>query len=136
VLILKVKFKKKWNLAGNTLFSTNWNATFDKLLWALERSDPTPFLIRSGYSLHPIQDKAFADNLFSVSARREGLQIKTDIVSAFAAIFGIEIATTKLSTFAKSAGEPTPLVERKVIPPRTSQSHTPICQILHLSFGT
>ena len=51
-----------------------------------------------------MQDTAFADNLFSVSARREGLQIKADIVSAFAAVFGITIATTKLRTFAKCWG--------------------------------
>ena len=89
---------------GDTPSPTNWNAAFDILLRALEGSDPTPFLIRLRHSLHPVQDTAFADDLFSVSALREGLQIKADIISAFAAIFGIKIATTKLCTFAKCWG--------------------------------
>jgi len=48
-----------------------------------------------------VQETVFADDFFSVSAQREGLQIKADIVSAFAAIFVIKIATSKLRTFAK-----------------------------------
>jgi len=70
---------------GDTPSPTIWNASFDILLRALEGSDPTLFLVRS---CHPVQNTAFADNLLSVSARREGLQIMADIVSAF----GIKIA--------------------------------------------
>ena len=89
---------------GDTPSPSNWTAAFDILLRALEKADPTPFYVRSGHSLYPVQDTAFADDLFSVSARREGLQIKADIVSAFAAVFGITIATTKPRTFAKCWG--------------------------------
>jgi len=89
---------------GDTPSPTNWSAAFDILLRDLEGSDPTLFFVRYGHSLHPVQDTAFADDLFYISARREGLQIKADIVSAFAAIFGIKIATTKLRTFAKCWG--------------------------------
>ena len=89
---------------GDTPSPTNWNAAFDILLRALESANLFPFLTRSGSHLHPVQDTAFADDLFSISARREGLQLKADIVSAFASIFGIRIATTKLRTFAKCWG--------------------------------
>ena len=89
---------------GDTPSPTNWNAAFDILLRALESANLHPFLVRSGSSLHPVQDTAYADDLFSISARKEGLQLKADIVSAFAGIFGIKIATTKLRTFAKCWG--------------------------------
>ena len=89
---------------GDTPSPTNWNAAFDILLRALEAANLHPFFIRSGPNLHPVQDTAYADDLFSISARREGLQLKADIVSAFAGIFGIKIATTKLRTFAKCWG--------------------------------
>jgi len=58
---------------GDNPSPTNWNAAFDMLLRALEGSDSTPFLVRSGHSLHQVQDTAFADDPFSVSAQREGL---------------------------------------------------------------
>ena len=89
---------------GDTPSPTNWNAAFDILLRALETANLHPFLVRSGSTLHPVQDTAYADDLFSISARKEGLQLKADIVSAFAGIFGIKIATTKLRTFAKCWG--------------------------------
>ena len=89
---------------GDTPSPTNWNAAFDILLRALESANTHPFLTRTGSTLHPMQDTAFADDLFSLSARKEGLQLKADIVSAFAGIFGIKIATTKLRTFAKCWG--------------------------------
>ena len=89
---------------GDTPSPTNWNAAFDILLRALENANLHPFFVRSGSSLYPVQDTAYADDLFSISARKEGLQLKADIVSAFAGIFGIKIATTKLRTFAKCWG--------------------------------
>jgi hypothetical protein len=89
---------------GDTPSPTNWNAAFDILLRALEAANLHPFFIRSGCQLHPVQDTAYADDLFSISARKEGLQLKADIVSAFAGVFGIKIATTKLRTFAKCWG--------------------------------
>ena len=62
-------------------------------------------MIRTDNCLHPLEDTAYADDLFSISARREGLQSKADIVSAFTIIFGLKIAIHKLRTFAKCWGE-------------------------------
>jgi hypothetical protein len=47
--------------------------------------DPFPFLNCSGSLPQPAQGTVFADDLFSISARKEeGLQRKADIVTAFA----------------------------------------------------
>jgi hypothetical protein len=90
---------------GDTPSPVNWNATLDVLLRALQDIDPTPFLVRTDIDIHPISDTAYADDLFSISARREGLQLKADTVSAFTIIFGIKIAIHKLRTFAKCWGD-------------------------------
>ena len=44
-------------------------------------------------------DTAFADDLFSVAATRNGLQRKADVVSACAIILGLKIAQAKLRVF-------------------------------------
>ena len=89
---------------GDTPSPPNWNAVLDVLLRALHAIDPTPFLVRTDSTLHPLEDTAYADDLFSISARKKGLQMKADIVSAFTLIFGIKIAIHKLRTFAKCWG--------------------------------
>jgi hypothetical protein len=90
---------------GDTPSPMNWNAVLDVLLRALHDIDPTPYLIRTDSELHPLADTAYADDIFSISARREGLQLKADTVSAFTIIFGINIAIHKLRTFAKCWGD-------------------------------
>jgi len=55
--------------------------------------------------LHPIVNTAYADDLFYISARREGFQLKADAISTFTIIFGIKIAIHNLRTFAKCWGE-------------------------------
>jgi hypothetical protein len=90
---------------GDTPSPTNWNASLDVLLRALHAIDPSPFLVRTDNKLSHQEDTAYADDLFSISARREGLQLKADIVSAFTIIFGLRIAIHKLRSFAKCWGE-------------------------------
>ena len=90
---------------GDTPSPTNWNASLDVLLRALHAIDPTPFLVRTDNHLSHQEDTAYADDLFSISARREGLQLKADVVSAFTIIFGLRIAIHKLRSFAKCWGE-------------------------------
>ena len=51
-----------------------------------------------------MQNTAFADDLFSLQYDEEELQLRLDIGSSFAGIFGINIATTKLRTFTKCWG--------------------------------
>jgi len=63
---------------GDTPSPMNWNAVLDVLLRALHDIDPTPYLIRTDSALHPLADTAYADYIFSISARREGLQLKAD----------------------------------------------------------
>ena len=86
---------------GDTPSPTNWNASLDVLPRALHAIDPTPFLVRTETSLSPLENTAYADDLFSISARREGLQAKADMVSAYTIVFGLKIAINKLRTFAK-----------------------------------
>jgi len=90
---------------GDTPSPMNWNAVLDVLLRALHDIDPTPYLIRTDSALHPLADTAYADDIFSISARREGLQLKADTVSAFTIIFGINIAIHKLRNVAKCWGK-------------------------------
>ena len=90
---------------GDTPSPTNWNASLDVLLRALHAIDPSPFLVRTDNKLSHQEDTAYADDLFSISARREGLQLKADIVSAFTIIFGLRIAIHKLRSFAKCWGD-------------------------------
>ena len=90
---------------GDTPSPVNWNASLDVLLRALHAIDPTPFFVRTNDNIHPLDDTAYADDLFSISSRREGLQAKADVVSAFTIIFGLKIAIHKLRTFAKCWGE-------------------------------
>jgi len=88
----------------DTSSPVNRNAALDVLQRALHDIDPTSFLLRTNSVLHPLADTAYADDLFSVSAHREGLQLQAETVSAFTIIFGIIIAIHKLRTFAKCWG--------------------------------
>ena len=89
----------------DTPSTTNWNASLDILLRALHAIDSALFLVRTDNELSHQEDTAYADDLFSISARREKLQKKADIVHAFTIIFGLKIAIPKLRSFAKYWGE-------------------------------
>jgi len=75
---------------GDTPSPMNWNAVIDVLLRALHDIGPTPYLIRADSALHLLADTAYVDDI--LSARRKGLQLKADTVSAFTIIFGIKVA--------------------------------------------
>ena len=82
---------------GDVSSPFNWNSFFDILLRALDTVKTTPLYVRSEeHILQPTEDSGFADDLISVSARREGLQEKADVVSALSIVFGLDIAVNKL----------------------------------------
>jgi len=70
---------------------TNRNATLDVLPRAFPDIDSTSFHIRTDSVLHPFADTAYADDLFSISARHEGHQLIANTVLAFTVIFKIEL---------------------------------------------
>jgi hypothetical protein len=78
----------------------NWDAAYDILLCALDTVDEGLFYVLSPDGiLTPASDIAYADDLLSGMSTLKGLQLKADIVSAFAIIFGLDIAKAKLRTF-------------------------------------
>ena len=78
----------------------NWVAAFDILLCALSSVEEGCFYtLKHDDTLAPSEDIAYADDLVSGMSSITGLQLKADIVSAYAIIFGLDIATTKLRTF-------------------------------------
>jgi hypothetical protein len=74
----------------------NWIAFFDILLCALELDTVDQPLFRASGKLHVSRDTGYADDLVSAKSTLGGLQAKADIVSAFAIIFGLDIAVAKL----------------------------------------
>jgi len=74
----------------------NWIAFFDILLCALDREHSDCPLIRSKGRLTKARDTGYADDLVSIMTSLAGLQRKANIVSAFAIIFGLDIAVAKL----------------------------------------
>eukprot|EP01032_Pedospumella_encystans_P017983 gene17983-20484_t len=75
---------------GAGLSPATWNALMDILLRSLEILAPKPGLVVSS------QDTCYADDLLSPAATLENLQLKADLISAFALIFGLDIASNKL----------------------------------------
>ena len=90
---------------GDTPSPTNWSAAIDILLRALEENDQYPFMVRTDDNIITSQAKVFADDIFTISARKEGLQEKANVVSAAAAVLGFQLAIPKLRTTAKSWGQ-------------------------------
>ena len=78
----------------------NWDAAYDILLCALDTVKEGRFYtLGADGTLTPSGDIAYADDLLSGMSTLSGLQLKADIVSAFAIIFGLDIANAKLRTF-------------------------------------
>ena len=77
-----------------------WNAVYDILLTALrlirDRSDPLFF--RDGFTLRTISAAAFADDLIALASTVAGMQLISDVVSAFTIVFGFDIRVDKLRT--------------------------------------
>jgi len=95
---------------GDTPFLSNWTATFDIPLRALELTPPKPFLIRNERDLIKAQVFSFADDVLSLLSKREGLQEKADIMSGTAAILGILFAKIMVTRTIWSADTDYPLV--------------------------
>jgi len=82
---------------GDVPSSDNWNAAYDILLTALSRLGLQHIWSRSADNLlFPVQDVAYADDLLSICPTLASLQMKADVVSAFAAVFRLEIVPSKL----------------------------------------
>ena len=83
---------------GAVLSPENWNALFDTLLAALTiAKQECTTLTPTDHELN--LDEAFADDLFAGTTSTEFMQLKGEIISAFALIFGLDIATHKLRAF-------------------------------------
>jgi hypothetical protein len=68
----------------------------DILLVALEEVQDGLFYTAATFQHKTSGENAFADDMISTTSRHKSLQDKADIVSAFAAIFGMEIRVDKL----------------------------------------
>jgi hypothetical protein len=93
---------------GDVTSPLNWIAFFDILLCALDTTDPDKPLIRAKGRILPTRDTGYADDLVSVMTTLSGLQRKADIVSAFAIVFGLDIAITKLRACKVEWGQENP----------------------------
>ena len=83
----------------------NWNAFFDILLTALLEDDEDTFIVPDQHGFNRrVGDIAFADDLISVVTSIASLQRRADMVSAFCALFRMNIATGKLRAFHLSWG--------------------------------
>jgi len=86
---------------GDVSSPFNWDAAFDILLCALSSVSSNHFYIASSSGrLSLASDIAYADDLLSGMASLTGLQLKADIVSAYSLIFSLDIAVSKLRTYA------------------------------------
>ena len=90
---------------GDTPSPSNWTATYDIPLRALEQANSYPFLVRTDIEIEDSQDMSFADDVLSLAARKEGLQFKAEVMSATSIIMGINFAIKKLRTSAITWGQ-------------------------------
>jgi len=78
----------------------NWDAAYNILLQALDSVDQGHFyVLRSSGQLTKSKGIAYADDLLSGMSSLTGLQLIADIISAFAIIFGLDIASSKPRIF-------------------------------------
>jgi len=90
---------------GDTPSPSNWTSTYDILLRDLEQAQSYPFLVRTDIKIDHSQEMSFADDVISLSSRKEGLQDKAEVVSASSIIMGITFAIKKLRTSAITWGQ-------------------------------
>ena len=79
-----------------------WLAVFDVLLTVLDCQQPSPdqfHLYRPDGSSYPARPICYADDLQSFASTLSGLQHTADLVSVFAMVFNLTIATSKLRAF-------------------------------------
>jgi exonuclease III len=90
---------------GDTPSPSNWTATYDIPMRALEQAQSFPFLVRTDIKIEDSQDMSFADDILSLASRKEGLQDKAEVMSASSIIMGITFAIPKLRTSAITWGQ-------------------------------
>jgi len=90
---------------GDTPSPSNWTATYDILLRALEQTQSFPFLVRTDIEIEDSQDMSFADDVLSLASRQEGLQNKAEVMSVTSIIMGITFSIKKLRTSAITWGQ-------------------------------
>eukprot|EP01041_Mallomonas_annulata_P007570 gene7570-biopygen3632 len=83
---------------GAGLSLATGNALMDILLRSLEIISPitNPLIPGRPGIVVASQDTCYADDLLSPAATLDNLQLKADLVSAFALVFGLDIASSKL----------------------------------------
>jgi hypothetical protein len=86
----------------------NWIAFFDILLRALASDSADRPLVRAKGYVSPTRETGYADDLVSVMTTLSGLQRNADLVSAFAIIFGLDIAIAKLRACKVEWGQENP----------------------------
>jgi len=90
---------------GDTPLPSNWTATYDIPLRALEQAQSFPFLVRMDVKIDDSQDMSFADDVISLPLRKEGLQDKAEVMSASSIIMSITFSIKNLRTSAISWGQ-------------------------------
>ena len=90
---------------GDTPSPSNWTATYDIPLRALEQHQSFPFLVRTDIKIEGTKAMSYADDIISLAARREGLQDQAEVMSASSIIMGITFAIKKLRTAAITWGQ-------------------------------
>ena len=90
---------------GDTPSPSNWTATYDIPLRALEQAKSFPFLVRTDIKIEDSQAMSFADDVLSLASRKEGLQDQAEVMSASSIIMGIYFAIKKLRTSAITWGQ-------------------------------
>jgi len=85
---------------GDTPSPSNWTATYDIPLRALEHAKSFPFLVRTDIKIEDSQAMSFADDVLSLASRKVGLQDQEEVMLASSIIMGIHFAIPKLRTSA------------------------------------
>eukprot|EP01041_Mallomonas_annulata_P042115 gene42115-biopygen5005 len=138
-------FRKAFDSVSASLSPATWAAHMDILLRSLELIAPNtnPLIPGPPSTLTLSQDKCYADDLLSATATIPHLQTKADLVSAFALIFGLDIATNKLRLHAQiwepNTNIPNPLPTLTLRGPQWTPIPIPIehstsRQTLHLKY--
>ena len=95
-----------------------WLADFNLLLIMLEHTPPSELhfpLRKPDGSIYTARDICFADDLQSFGATLEGLQRTADLVSTYAMVFSLSIASHKLRAFHFLGLLPPPLESTNIL---------------------
>ena len=88
---------------GDVASPSNWNAVFDILLTALQTTS-TNFFCQTNNHPFLLQPLAFADDIITMTGTKNILQLTADIISAFALITNMKLATNKFRAYVTHFG--------------------------------